>query len=515
MTIKNTKDDEKIIDWRESLIERHDLYNFESKIDYTLETTEKKETMYLLATYLFIPYSLHINKDSYSREQFFSDKNNYIRFKTPKMTIDGIVDERNELSPMNIILKGLKDIEEGNSSKDPLIKIQRELCLNASIIKAILRDQFRYIQINYHSFKKQFNISEMINSYLKSIKKLREKLEIMKNKFLMSQIPIKLHEAFKFTDEYISLQIENWVTRSVKIFEIEINQEIKNQMIAIIKKEQEYRKNLKSPLIILENGNNETFSYQEGIMKKYVQRVLYLEKKKKDPKSSSLEIFYSVAAGVAMFFSLFFGFLILSLFTTYSIPFIIATVVIYMLKDRIKDNIRGVSQRAVGSFLPDQRIDIVDGFNREIIGKSKETVDFIRKSKIPPKILSIRRSGNIISIEEKGKPEEVILYKKKITLLNKKIKQYHTRRKDISDVIRFNIRSFLRYADDPIQFLSKWNINNNKIENISISKVYHLNLVLKLTSFKGKKVNKIYYKKFRVVIDQNGIKRVLEPDFTL
>ena len=87
----------------------------------------------------------------------------------------------------------------------------------------------------------------MINSYLKSIKKLREKLELIKNKFLMSQIPIKLHEAFKFIEEYISLQIENWVTRSIKIFEIEINQEIKNQMIAIIKKEQQYRKNLKSP----------------------------------------------------------------------------------------------------------------------------------------------------------------------------------------------------------------------------------------------------------------------------
>jgi len=139
----------------------------------------------------------------------------------------------------------------------------------------------------------------------------------------------------------------------------------------------------------------------------------------------------------------------------------------------------------------------------------------IKKTKNYEKILSIRRSSNIRSIEEKGKPEEVILYKKKITLLNKKIKQYHTRRKDISDVIRFNIRSFLRYADDPIQFLSKWNINNKEIENISISKVYHLNLVLKLTTFKGKKVNKFYYKKFRVVIDQNGIKRVLEPDFTL
>ncbi|MFX1477681.1 MAG: hypothetical protein ACFFCI_06085, partial [Promethearchaeota archaeon] len=74
---------------------------------------------------------------------------------------------------------------------------------------------------------------------------------------------------------------------------------------------------------------------------------------------------------------------------------------------------------------------------------------------------------------------------------------------------------FLRYADDAIQVLSKWNMEKKKIEEIPISKVYHLNLVLKLTLYKGKKVSKIYFKKFRIIIDQNGIKRVLEPSFNL
>ena len=90
-----------------------------------------------------------------------------------------------------------------------------------------------------------------------------------------------------------------------EVFEDKVNQEIKTIMVELIEKEQEHREYLKSFLIILEKNDNETFSYQEGIMKKYVQSVLYLEKKKKDPKSQSLEIFYSVAAGVAMFFSLF------------------------------------------------------------------------------------------------------------------------------------------------------------------------------------------------------------------
>ena len=515
MPILKPIDDENIREWKESSIARHDLYNFESKIDYGLELTEKKKTSYLITTYFFIPRSLLINKDSYSKEQFFSDLNNRIRFKTPKMPIEEILNERNELSPMNTILKSLKDIEHGNSNIGIITKIQRELCLLADIIKVSLRDRFNYIQNNYNELKKQYNIEDLVSEYLKSIKRLQLKLEMMGNRIYLTQIPIKLRDSFQFADEYISLQIEKWLTRFLKVFEEKVNQEHKSNMIELIEQEQKHREYLKSSLIIFENVNNENFTYQEGIMKKYVQSVLYLEKKKKDPKSQSLEIFYSVAAGIAMFFSLFFGFLILSFFPLYSIPFIIGSVVIYMLKDRIKDNIRGFSKKAVGSLFPDQRIDIVDGFNKEKIGKSKEIVNFKSKDKIPQEILRIRRASNISSIEERGKPEEVIVYEKKITLFNKKIKQFHTRRKDISDVIRFNIRDFLRYADDPIQFFSKWNVDKNKIENIPVSKVYHFNLVLKLISFKGKKIKQIRFKKFRVIIDQKGIKRVLEPEFTL
>ncbi len=515
MPILKPTDGEKIKEWKESSIKRHDLYNFESKIDYELELTEKKKTLYLITTYFFIPSSLLINKDSYNKDQFFSDLNNRIRFKTPKMSIKEILNKRNELSPMNTILKSLKKIEHGNFNIGNLTKIQRELCLLADIIKVSLRDRFNHIQSNYNEIKEQYQIQDLVSEYLESIKRLQLKLEMIGNRIYLTQIPIKLRDSFQFADEYISLQIEKWLTSFLKVFEEKINQENKSNMIELIEKEQKHREYLKSSLVIFENANNENFSYQEGIMKKYVQSVLYLEKKKKDPKSQSLEIFYSVAAGVAMFFSLFFGFFILSFFPMYSIPFILGSVVIYMLKDRIKDNIRGISQKAVGSLFPDRRIDIVDGFNKEKIGKSKEIVNFKSKDKIPREILKIRRSSNISSIEERGKPEEVIVYEKKITLFNKKIKQFHTRRKDISDVIRFNIRGFLRYADDPNQSLSKWNVDKNMIENIQVSKVYHLNLILKLTSFKGKKVKKISFKKFRVIIDQKGIKRVLEPEFTL
>jgi len=501
--------------WKDSSMGRHDLYNFESKINYTLEKSKKKKTSYFLDTYFFIPEALQLNKETYSKERFFSDINTRIRFKTPKMTIDGILDDENELSPVNTIKTNLKYIEYGKTSRDIITSTHRELRLLSSIIKVSLRDQFTYFLTNYQSLKKQSNFQDLIKSYLKSIEMLQLKMSHLRDNFLMAQVPEKLKEAFQLASEYISFQLEFWIIRALKTFEKELNSETQSKMIKIIEYEQKNRKNIHSRLIIEENTDNESYSYWEGILKKYVQSVLYLDKKRKDPKSSSLEVFYSIAAAVAMFFSLFLGFLILSNLELYSIPFLIATVVIYMLKDRIKDNIRYVSQKAVGLFFPDRRIDIVDGFNQEKIGESKEKVNYINKEDIPPEILKIRRASNITQIEEKGKPEVIILYRKKITLFNNKIEEYHRRRRDISDVMRFNIRDFLRYADDPVQFELNWNKDKKVIESVPIAKVYHLNIIFQLTSYKKNKLKKVYYKKFRVILNQKGIKRVIELEISL
>ena len=310
------KDDDfparKFEEWEDSSMERHDLYNFESKIDYTLEKTKKQKTSYLLDTYFFIPQSLQINDNTYSKDNFFSDINSRIRFKTPKMSIDGILDESNNLSPINTILNKLKLIEYGESEKRTLTTIHREVRLLACIIKASLRDQFKYFLKNYHRLKTQFNVPELINSYIQSIEKFREKLDFINERILMVQVTLKLREAFQFTDEYMSLQIESWLTRALKKLGKEISSELRDRMINLIEKEQLHRKSLKSRLVIEEDNENEGFSYFEGILKKYVQGVLYLKRKKKDPKSTSLEVLYSIAAGMAMFLSLFLGFLIIS-----------------------------------------------------------------------------------------------------------------------------------------------------------------------------------------------------------
>jgi hypothetical protein len=430
------------------------------------------------------------------------------------MTIQGLLDEQNKLSPIYVLLKKLKEIEYGDKSLETKIRIEREIRLLACIVKVSLRDQFSYILTNYQKLENQGNLAAIINNYLSDIERLESKMDFLRDAFSISQIPYQLREALQFADEYISLQIKTWIARTINGLEKQIDTNIRNKMIKIMEREQNFRKSINSRLVLKQSSENEEFTYYESILKKYVQGILYLEKKKKDPKSRSLELLYSFAAGFAMFLSLFLTVLLLAAYDVNSIPFIILAIVIYIFKDRFKDIFRGYSKKAVGLVFPDQKVDIIDNFYQVIIGESREKVNFIEEDQVPNEILQVRSSSDKSPLEAEGKPEVVLYYIQKISLLNEKIDEIHTRKKDLSNIIRFNIQDFLKYADDPIQYDLFWNSETNKVEEISISKVYHLNIILKLSSYKGKKVKRLFFKKFRVILDQKGIKRIETPDIS-
>ncbi|MFX1236873.1 MAG: hypothetical protein ACFE8P_04035, partial [Promethearchaeota archaeon] len=421
---------------KSSSIKRHDLHNFESKIEYrySLENShDKKRTSYLMDMYFFIPKSLQINRETYEKSLFYTDLNNKIRFKTPQMPIKGILDKKNILSPLNVITVSLEKVEFGDTRPIIVRTIIRELRLLSSIVKTTLKDEYDFI-IAFKEKKSHIKeISDWIQSDIDMIQLFKNELRKIGKNLAKIQASKELKDAFKYSGEYISLQVEKWLIHIIVSLEMYLESKIKDLIISIIEDEQAYRASINSKLIVYEGASNEEFSYFEGITKKYVQGVLYLEKKKKDPKSSSLQLFYSVAAGFAMFISLFLGFLFLAHFEENSFPFIISAVIIYMFKDRVKDAIKGMSQKAAGFFFPDRRIDIIDGFYKEKIGESKEKIIFMENDKIPSEISIIRHSSAKDTIESEGKPEECILFRKKIELYKNKIDKLHTRRKDISD----------------------------------------------------------------------------------
>ena len=495
-------------EWSQSSIEQHDLYNFEVKLDYVLEKSIPKN-VYELNTYIFIPNALQINKMTYSKDDFFADRNYYLRFKTARMSLSGLLNEENDLSPFNMIKTRVEKIKDGNFDTQIIKKISYELRVMGCIVKSNLRDQIDFFLKNSKDLKKNSEYFTIFTSYIEDIKNLQTLMRSLKHEFQLVQIPAELKETFIFVDEYISNQIEEYLT--LLLSSLKIEDDICAKIAGMVEFEQKHRQNMKSKILIEKESDNKSYIYWKSILKKFVQGVLYLDIFPRDEKSKALEFLYSLAAGLAMFFSVLLGFLIISQFENQQWAYIIALVVVYMLKDRIKENIRILFNVFVEKYYPDRSFEIIDKNNKTKIGLGKEIVQFVKWGDVPNTILQIRESTNKSAIEREGKPEIVLKYSKIIELQTEKISEYHKRHSNINDIIRFNVKNFLQYADDPISVENLWDPKKKHIIKVPCAKVYHLNII-----FRMKMPNKqIHYKKIRVILNQKGILEVLEPVFSI
>ncbi|MFY0574758.1 hypothetical protein ACN28S_10685 [Cystobacter fuscus] len=71
-------------------LEVHDRKQFELKLEYQPSGADD-ETRYVVETYLFLPSSLNIDAETYPRASFYGDIHNYVRFKTPVMSLEEVL----------------------------------------------------------------------------------------------------------------------------------------------------------------------------------------------------------------------------------------------------------------------------------------------------------------------------------------------------------------------------------------------------------------------------------------
>ncbi|MHA1521915.1 MAG: hypothetical protein ACTSRK_17195 [Promethearchaeota archaeon] len=517
---------------RTTAVEKHDRYNFEAKLDYHLEK-DLKSNRYELEMFFFIPNSLQINPSTYSEQAFFADMHNYMRFKTLPIGFIGLMNPENPHSPFNIISQRLLLIQNGENTKTHFDRIIYELRVLGCIIKSTLRDEMEFIAEMIHDDAPLKEIMDKGEKLLEQTHQVQLKIHTLENDLNIPQLRPDIHDTFSFVDKYISRQISEYSANLYTSLELngkigreskkkdqkEVQNEVGSEKWKIIRAKLtqilQYESDNPSPLAskfeINPEKSNETFSYWDGILKKYVQNVLYLDLQPSRQKSKALEVFYSLAAGAAMFFSIILGFLLIDQVSEYSYGYFALLIVVYMLKDRFKDWIRLASNKFVQKYFPDRKFYIFDSAHQNKIGNCKESIRFLQHSQIPQDIINFRERSAKTPIEHEGKPETVFKYVKSVTLHTNKIMESHERHGDVNDIIRFNVKHFLQYADDPISKEIIWDSTNTQILTVNCAKVYHINAIMKLKTISEERGTiSMYYKKIRVILDQNGILRVTE-----
>jgi hypothetical protein len=347
---------------------------------------------------------------------------------------------------------------------------------------------------------------------------IQDQFHGLEPEFYSMQLAQKIRETYLAADEYVSYYIEHYMTVLLDTIKSQVCFEpIIPSIQNLIARRQERRKKMGYTLVIDPDVNdqnkatkNTKIHYWKSFLKHYIKQVLVLETKEREERKMVMQFVGTIGAITAMTVFVLFTFFFFG-FGQYSVPFILATLVFYAVKDRVKVMFNALGERISNKMIPDKVYDIVDVLKKkDTIGTVKESMQFIKLEKVPDEVLEIRNKDRSSSIEKEFSQENVILYRKHIKLNTSKITQIHERHKNITDVLKINIKNFLAYAWDPEEDILYFNTQKKELVDIPVPIRYHMNMVLQQVYIDNKNMTKSLFKRIRVVFEKDGIDNVEE-----
>lgn len=480
-----------------------DVWQIELQSDFAYQVSQKQNVV-MQEFYIFIPRSLQINKENYPQEDFYRDRTSLIRFKTPEFTLQELLLPTAIQSPFIRI----KHVSQRVPNKEDVDFVDNELKLLGNVVRSSLRTSTRML---VDALMANVSVDGMIERFCEEIRQFRHAFLQVKGIFKKNWRVDTIDTTFAYVDEFISSSIDYYclgLLATVRQCKSRRMHHADVVLVAVIREEQTHRQREYGEKEVQEdNRHEEAFLYRRGLLNKFVLDALLLTLQKTSWIQKYGFLIGTIAAGLAMLVYvaiLFFTVTVGRLFVINSVPFLLLTVVIYVLKDRIKEGIRALFHREGYKWFADYTTKIMNSSSKRVIGKLKESTSFVDQADIPDEIIAMRhaKTPDIPLLQQH---EEVIYYKKEM-IFTKNPALKRSRRKHVHNIFLFNLQSLLQKASNamiPVFLLDE----TNTLKEQLFPKVYYITIIVKHTTRKvdGEHVE---IKKFSVCVDKRGIKRV-------
>lgn len=506
----------------ESRIGVHDGNQFELKLDYVIDP-DARRNRYQIEAYFFVPQSLGLDPHSYTREQFYADVQAYIRFKTPAVSLAELVDPQDPRSPLCRIPSLLEHTgPNGGIERDPL---SHELRLLGCLVRTNMRDEVAALRVRLHALEgrareRSVLVEDLrvgIERLLDDVESVLEHLRALRPSFMYTSRPTWVPELFTYVDEYVSLIVEGHLTALVAAVDRDESLEqaltpARQRIVRRIVAEQMHRDAAGYPSVLHSAGSGATdatddgslYTHRRSILKKLMSSVLFLEFERHREGRRVGHLVAGVAAAVAMLFATVAAIWSERVYGLNSLPFVVAVVIGYVFKDRIKEWLRTWFSTKLTGFLSDYSLTICDPAHDVQLGRCRESFGYLAPTRVPAEILQYRHADANDVLEPYTKREVVMRYVKNITIRGRRIKHVHGRLHDINDIIRFNVSNFLLRMDDPVRKIETYDRKTNQVTLVTCPKRYHLNVVLVLRAAD----RAVSVERFRVILDKSGITKL-------
>lgn len=485
----------------ETQVKAHDKFSVEIKTGFRTDNTDGDINQFKINTWIFLPNGLDINRETYTKEQFYKDIKTNIRLITPIYSLEDILKTgrgplpRLQKAIENLIIEPLDEVKK----ESYLYQVKMFVC----IVKSALRRDSEYINITVD----EAEILRLTNQFIHNIKAITIQYREKWSDIDIPEIELQQKEYFHFGDDFLSNITEQYsflIMRSLKgkaIYEA-----VKPELEKLILDENKYRKH--RGFMLLEEDNEEHNSIvisQRNVLKKFVESDLFLQVLKKKDGAFVQQIYYSIAAGLAMIFATVISFFATQRYGNFTTDLFIALVLSYMMKDRIKEMMRYYFASELSKRYFDTKLKL--SIRKQEIGNIRESFDFIDENKTPQEILNLRNRTPLVEAENQIYDEKIIRYRKWVTLSKDEIEEYKEYRlSGVNDITRFSLFNFILKMDNP--HIPLYILDQNEgVKTFKGTRVYPLYFILQCESD-----NDIYYRKYRVLFNRNGITSISKID---
>lgn len=482
-------------------VRQHDKFSieFKSGVSITKESPEHV-SQFKINTWIFVPNSLDINRSTYTKDQFYKDVKTNIRLITPIYSLDDILTEGR--GPLTRLEKSINILLEQSINPENIENYSYQVKMLMCILNSTLRNAAIAICKEDVATKKE----ALVIDFIKNIRLIASKYRSYRTLLEKDKaIEDACGELFLFGDEYLGNIIEKHAYTILKDAKpTKSYAKVKPLLVCLIESETEHKK--ERGFIILDpkaERNNRFVVMQRNILKKCMESDLFLQIVKKKDGAFVEQIYYGIAAGVAMIFATVVSFVATQRYGNFTMDLFVILVVSYIFKDRIKDVMRYYFTSNMSKKYFDTKLKL--SIRKQEIGHVKESFDFIEEDKLPEEIHGLRNRTPLVEAENKVYGEKIIMYRKIIELSKGDLEKYKEYRlSGINDITRFGLLSYLQKMDNPAIPLNVLNEESDP-EIIKGEKVYSLYFVLDCIS-----ENNHSMRAYRILFNRAGIAEIKE-----
>ena len=384
----------------------HDRYQLELKLDYQLD--QGKETHYQISTYIFVPKSLGITEESYPKNELYRDIKNYIRIKTPEMSLRDLIE--GDTSPLQKVQQLIEQsgwyLEDSSNNK-----LIHALRLFGAMFKSSLREHLNLVERRIRMTPPLTNIHPLVGNLIDEMivesEKIGARYRMLYAELDMPYVRKDVFLAHLLVDEYISLLIEESATELFKV----ISRHLKGadqdhycqRLNEIIDKETAHRIARGYGSVLKIGEENELYAFRSSVIKKYVSRVLHLSIDTQREGKGIEQLLLAVAAGISLVFATAVAFYFQSVYGSFTLPAFVALIIGYLFKDRIKQLTQTLFAGKLQSNLFDRRINIKTLDGKYKLATLREKITFMKESDISHEVRSARRRDPFADLDNDHK----------------------------------------------------------------------------------------------------------------